>query len=268
MILPATPILPDFTAAPSSVWSAFGTASLAGLGCDCSEVDDSGNCLDPDPCTTDTSGSSGSGTTGPPILTTSTTGTTGPPILYGAAASCDGVLDTSGDCISSSVIDSLTGSCGSNSGGGFSCNEGSNSIDIPASTISAYANFPTSTTGWYYDAAGNIIVPMASGGGYYTITPSGTLISSAGSTAPAQSSSYGSGSAATAAQAALIQNAITQAGAVAKILALSPGESVSANGTITYRNTSLSSLTSSSTGVLLIGGVAALVVLFAVMGRK
>lgn len=76
MIMPSFTTLPESMLDGSGIAQKFGTQSLAGLrglrgiyqgeglsglGCGCSEFDDSGNCLDPDPCvtgTTDTGGSS------------------------------------------------------------------------------------------------------------------------------------------------------------------------------------------------------------------
>jgi hypothetical protein len=50
MHVPAWPVLPDSTLAPDAVLQKFRVRSLAGLGCGCSETDDTGTCLDPDPC--------------------------------------------------------------------------------------------------------------------------------------------------------------------------------------------------------------------------
>jgi len=36
-----------------------GSTSLSGLGCDCSEIDNDGNCLDPDPCSSSTGATTG-----------------------------------------------------------------------------------------------------------------------------------------------------------------------------------------------------------------
>ena len=50
MHVPAWPVLPDSTLAPAAVLEKFRVRALAGLGCGCSETDDTGTCLDPDPC--------------------------------------------------------------------------------------------------------------------------------------------------------------------------------------------------------------------------
>jgi hypothetical protein len=219
-LIPATPILPDFTAVDPSVINPL--LGMSGLGCDCSEYDDSGNCLDPDPCSTDTS-------------TTGSTGTLiyGPTLdqLTGGQANCNGFLDEAGDCITTTTLNSLEQSCGANSNGGISCGSGANAVDIPASTVAAYGNFPTSTTGWYTDASGNTIIPNASGTGYYVVTPSGTVSQTTSGTPPAQAGAYNA-SATSAAQAAAISNAVNQAASIAKIMALQPGEYITPQGTI------------------------------------
>lgn len=54
MIMPSFTTLPESMLDGSGIAAKFGSQSLAGLrglGCGCSEIDDSGNCLDPDPCT-------------------------------------------------------------------------------------------------------------------------------------------------------------------------------------------------------------------------
>jgi hypothetical protein len=214
--------MPDYTTAPPSALFPFRSA-LAGLGQECVDVDpDTGACLD---IVTTTGGdTTGGGST--PIY--------GPTIeqLTGGAANCAGILDAAGDCISSADLQSLE-SCGANASGGISCNSGANAVNIPASTVQTWSNFPTNTSSYYVDANGNIIVPFSNGNGYYTLNPNGTLSQTSNASAPTKAAAYTS-SAANAAQAAMLQSAITQAGTVARILALSPGQSINAQGVITY----------------------------------
>ena len=96
----------------------------------------------------------------------------------------------------------------SNADGSITCGSGANDT-IPASQASAYANFPQSTSSYRFDAAGNIVVPMASGQGYYTITPGGTLIQNTGAAVPSSTTPYNSGLASQQ-QAALINTAVSQ----------------------------------------------------------
>jgi hypothetical protein len=65
MLTPVPSTLPDSTLSPSDIMAKFSPQSLAGLGhgpfgfaglgCGCSESDENGDCLDPDPCVPDTS---------------------------------------------------------------------------------------------------------------------------------------------------------------------------------------------------------------------
>src|SRR5271166_4561043 len=53
MHVPAWSVLPDSTLAPPEVLAKFSSAAMAGLrglGCGCSETDDTGTCLDPEAC--------------------------------------------------------------------------------------------------------------------------------------------------------------------------------------------------------------------------
>lgn len=53
MIMPSYSVLPESISPDANVIAGFGTRSLSGLGCDCSETDpETGDCLDPSPCTT------------------------------------------------------------------------------------------------------------------------------------------------------------------------------------------------------------------------
>lgn len=58
MIMPSFTTLPESMLGASDIQDKFNVANFAGLGflrgmgCGCSEIDDSGNCLDPDPCST------------------------------------------------------------------------------------------------------------------------------------------------------------------------------------------------------------------------
>ena len=73
MIMPAYTTLPESMLAPSQIADKFNVQTFAGLGalgCDCSQTDDGGDCLDPDPCST---GSTDTGTgptasTGTPVV--------------------------------------------------------------------------------------------------------------------------------------------------------------------------------------------------------
>ena len=68
MILPAYTTLPESMLAPSQIADKFNVQTFAGLGalgCDCSQTDDGGDCLDPDPCST---GSTGTISTGTPVV--------------------------------------------------------------------------------------------------------------------------------------------------------------------------------------------------------
>ena len=68
MIMPAYTTLPESMLAPSQIADKFNVQTFAGLGalgCDCSQTDDGGDCLDPDPCST---GSTGTISTGTPVV--------------------------------------------------------------------------------------------------------------------------------------------------------------------------------------------------------
>lgn len=57
MIMPSYTTLPESMLGNSALVQKFAVPAMAGLrgmGCDCSELDDNGNCLDPDPCVTST----------------------------------------------------------------------------------------------------------------------------------------------------------------------------------------------------------------------
>lgn len=267
MILPAWPTMPDFTAADPIVMSAFSPTALAGLGCGCSMLDDSGNCSDPDPCTT--SGGSICDLSSDPSGCLSTYGgtdTVGTLSIGGTTST--GTTGSSDDLQAAlNQLNSSSG-CSPNAGGGFSCGSGSNAVDIPASTAAAYANFPSTTGSYRTDASGNIIVPMANGQGYYTVTPQGQLTQTTAASLPTTATGSYNPGLSTTQQSQLIAQAINQAATVGKILALQPGQSLLANGTVVGTGVSASSLlsSSSSSSILLLG--AGLLVLMLVLGSE
>ena len=83
MIMPAYTTLPESMLAPSQIADKFNVQTFAGLGalgCDCSQTDDGGDCLDPDPCSTGSTDTGTSTSTGSPVLCAG--------VLYPAGSVC------------------------------------------------------------------------------------------------------------------------------------------------------------------------------------
>ena len=232
MIMPAYTTLPESMLAPSQIADKFNVQTFAGLGalgCDCSQTDDGGDCLDPDPCST---GSTDTGT--------------------GPTATCDPLT---GACTSNSTgtpvvppfvdLTSLTPSAGNCASQGLTYNPSANACSYGSVTIPAGANLSNT---------------CASFG--LSLNPSTGLC--VGSAAAAPSSSAGSGL--TSAQQAQLSAGLLKGGlTLAELLAIQPGQAILPNGTIVSGNTgalaagSLASLGASMTSMLpllLIGGIA------------
>ena len=104
--------------------------------------------------------------------------------------------------------------------------------------------------------------------GYYTVTPQGQLTQTTAASLPTTATGSYNPGLSTTQQSQLIAQAINQAATVGKILALQPGQSLLANGTVVGTGVSASSLlsSSSSSSILLLG--AGLLVLMLVLGSE
>ena len=109
MIMPAYTTLPESMLAPSQIADKFNVQTFAGLGalgCDCSQTDDGGDCLDPDPCSTGSTDTGTSTSTGSPVLCAG--------VLYPAGSVCPDSAAAGSTGIPASC-NPLSGGCTSNS---------------------------------------------------------------------------------------------------------------------------------------------------------
>ena len=240
-IVNVSPTLPDSTLAPPQVLRKFHGA-ISGLSCGCSQIDtESGVCLDPDPCTTDT-------------------GTTDISTLLST-------LPTTGDVSIDALLPNLwvTGPIST-----LASPDPALVLPVVGGTVTGY-----------FDQSGDMLLRGSDGSWTSTSPSGVTTNVSASSLPPvANIAPSGSTSAAATPAQAAAANAVAAnvAGglmSIAKLLAVQPGTVMQANGAISRQtagypvNTIGTSLTTSSTSTLMMIGVFALGALFLMnQGRR
>jgi hypothetical protein len=260
MILPATPVLPDYTAAGMSLFSGTGVAGLRGLGQTCIEYDPStGDCVAYD--TSDT----GDDLQG-------ALNTLNQSVQSGPSGGGADLLDSSqtyaqqgGVCLTADGSGYVACPAGVSPGSYTSIAGGAQGT---ASQVYGYSNFGST----YQDASGNTIVPFTNGQkGYYVISPSGGVSVVNGTTGPAQATAAPT---MTAAQTAALSNATTQAFNLAKLLAIQPGTVQQASGATSRQATGLpistvgGSISGISSSTIMILGVGLLAVMLLAGGKR
>lgn len=261
MILPATPVLPNYTAAAPSLFSGTGIAGLFGMGQTCIENDpETGDCVLWD--TSDTTVDDLQGALN----------TLNQSVQSGPSGGGADLLDSSqvyaqqgGVCLTADGTGYVACPTGVAPGSYTTIGAGAAGT---ASQVYGYSTFSTT----YQDAAGNTIVPFTNGqSGHYVISPSGAVSVVNGGAAPAQAAAP---PAMTAAQTAALSNATTQAFNLAKLLAIQPGTVQQASGATSRQTTGLpistigGSISGISSGTLLIAGAGLLLVMLLAGGKR
>ena|ERR1700722_808119 len=183
MIMPSYTTLPESMLGQNAILQKFDTANFAGLGylrgmgCGCSELDDSGDCLDPDPC-------------GSPV-DTGTTFTASDCVYGGTYPNCNPApalpSASAGGCSAGQVIDPATGLCTSPgstvaaycASQGLPYNSGTGLCTVPAGTALTQAQQAALDQQIAKSGSqlANIIAAGATGA---TILPNGTVIGTGG----------------------------------------------------------------------------------------
>jgi hypothetical protein len=173
MIMPSYTTLPESMLSNNAILSKFASSSLAGLrglGCDCSDTDDSGNCLDPECCP----GDPGCDTTtlncpGDPGCPTSTgSGTT---LNYPPATGGSGTGWTSASCASSGGVLQSDGSCLITGG---SINVGGSTTTTP--TITSSTGLTPAQQNAIIQGSTQTAKIIAAGATGVTVLPNGAIV--------------------------------------------------------------------------------------------
>lgn len=243
MIMPAYTTLPESLLAPSQISDKFNVQTFAGLGalgCDCSELDEVGDCEDPECCPGDP-GCGGD---------TGTSTSTGSPVL------CDGVLYPAGSVCPDTGAGGNSGSAAAAAGytGAVPFCADNGNVQPCISQVTSSILSPSGTPAASYTASQACQAYGLSLGANGQCTGTASSVSSS----PV-------GSQLSAAQQAQLNAGILKGGlTLAELLAIQPGQAILPNGTIVSGGTgslaaaSLASLGGSLTSMLpmlLIAGI-------------
>jgi hypothetical protein len=247
MIMPAYTTLPESLLAPSQIADKFNVQTFAGLGalgCDCSETDDEGDCLDPDPCST---GSTDTGSTGSTAAEDS--------LMDCMNAGYTGYNPNTGSCTTSSGASAGSAAAAAGYTGAVPFCADNGNVQPCISQVTSSILSPSGTPAAQLTAAQTC---QAYG---FTLGSNGLCTSGTASSV----SSSPIGSQLSAAQQAQLNAGILKGGlTLAELLAIQPGQAILPNGTIVSGGTgalaagSLASLGASFTSMLpllLIAGI-------------
>jgi hypothetical protein len=169
MIMPSYTTLPESMLSSNAILSKFASSSLAGLrglGCDCSDMDDSGNCLDPECCP----GDPGCGTTTTtPVSTPVTLNCPGDP---GCPTSSSSSGWTSASCASSGGVLQSDGSCLIT--GGSTINVGGSTTTTP--TITSSTGLTPAQQNAIIQGSTQTAKIIAAGATGVTVLPNGAIV--------------------------------------------------------------------------------------------